>query len=93
MHVHLKFDDILKRKHRAAAERLARTPATTTDSLHQWMLARQYKIGRTAVGNWLRRQRAGVADPVFALCADLLKNASRIDAKMIRSARQNLRMP
>jgi hypothetical protein len=40
---------------------IAMAPRRTTDELHEWMLARGKTIGRTAVGNYLRRLRQQTA--------------------------------
>jgi hypothetical protein len=57
---HFKLDAILKPEHRPELVALASKPGTTVDGLHEWMRARNYELGRTAVFTWLRNFRSGL---------------------------------
>lgn len=51
-----KIDVLLPPADRAELRRMARDPAHTTDTLHQWVRERGCDVSRGAVHNWRRRQ-------------------------------------
>jgi hypothetical protein len=68
---HFKVHELLSRQELDELEAFAREPGRTIDETHVWLQAKGYTLGRTAVGNWLRKFRM---EDRFRVGADLAKS-------------------
>lgn len=75
---HFKVHELLDRAELDQLEEFAREPGRTVDKCHEWLLAKGYTIGRTAVMAWKRD----------FLQRDVFKAASEVSRATLEAARE-----